>query len=384
MSIHQVGGSPAVAGKQDHGAEEVAVAVRCARANGPPIAVRGGGHDWAGRALADSGLVIDMSRMRRVDVDGAARIAMVSGGATAADAVDASELRGLVPATGNFGLVGMAGLTLGGGYGPLNGVAGLALDNLLGADVVLHDGRIVAADAEHESDLFWALRGGGGNFGVVTAMRMRLHPIPSVVAGVIMYPWHPFNAGAIDALVVAGDTRASAYSGVAIHHCHGAATRVPIDATAFGIRERHFVVEVLAAWEPEHDATPHRGWAQQVYTDLAPHAIDGGYPNLIGPQQAEQARKAYGPNASRLAQLKSRYDPDNVFTATARAALTTAAQPRSDHGHGPASRRTARPRSWPWPTRHRGADGWVRSPQRPARPWPFAPNRRSQACSAAC
>jgi Berberine and berberine like len=125
-----------------------------------------------------------------------------------------------------------------------------------------------------------------------------------------------FNAGAIDALVGAGDTRASAYSGIAIHHCHGAATHVPIEQTAFGIREQHFVVEVLAAWEPGDDARPHQAWAQQVYTDLAPHAIDGGYPNLIGPQQAEQARKAYGPNASRLAQLKSRYDPDNVFTAT--------------------------------------------------------------------
>jgi hypothetical protein len=125
-----------------------------------------------------------------------------------------------------------------------------------------------------------------------------------------------FNAGAIDTLTGAGDTRASAYSGIAVHHCHGAATRVAIEDTAFGIRDRHFVVEVLAAWKPEDDATPHRAWAQQVCTDLAPHAIDGGYPNLIGPQQAEQARKAYGPNASRLAQLKSRYDPDNVFTAT--------------------------------------------------------------------
>jgi hypothetical protein len=122
--------------------------------------------------------------------------------------------------------------------------------------------------------------------------------------------------GAIDALIGAGETRSSAYSGVAIHHCHGASTRLPIEETAFGIRERHFVVEVLAAWEPEDDATPHRAWAQQVYTDLAPHAIDGGYPNLIGPQQAEQARKAYGPNATRLAQAKSQYDPDNVFVAT--------------------------------------------------------------------
>ena len=112
--------------------------------------------------------------MWRVDVDRAARIATVSGGATATGAAQASELHGLVPATGsNFGQVGMVGLTLGGGYGPLNGVAGLALDNLLGADVVLHDGGVVTADAEHEPDLFWALRGGGGNFGVVTAMRVR-------------------------------------------------------------------------------------------------------------------------------------------------------------------------------------------------------------------
>ncbi len=97
---------------------------------------------------------------------------------------------------------------------------------------------------------------------------------------------------------------------------YAAATRVPIEQTAFGIRERHFVVEVLTAWEPGDDAIAHQAWAQQAYTDLAPHALDGGYPNLIGPQQAEQARKAYGSNASRLAQLKSRYDPDNVFTAT--------------------------------------------------------------------
>ena len=89
-----------------------------------------------------------------------------------------------------------------------------------------------------------------------------------------------------------------------------------VDDTAFGIRERHFVAEILAAWEPADDGAPHRAWAQQVYADLAPHAIEGGYPNLIGPEQADQARKAYGSNASRLAGLKSRYDPDNVFTAT--------------------------------------------------------------------
>ena len=113
--------------------------------------------------------------MWRVDVDRAARIATAAGGATAADAVDASELHGLVARDGQFRSGRHGGLDPRRGYGPLNGVAGLALDNLLGADVVLHDGRIVTADAEHEPDLFWALRGGGGNFGVVTAMRSAAH-----------------------------------------------------------------------------------------------------------------------------------------------------------------------------------------------------------------
>lgn len=397
---------------QPTSAAEVSEAVMYARAHRLPIAVRGGGHDWAGRALVDDGLVIDLSRMWRVDVDPAARIATVAGGATAADVVDAAELHGLVAATGNCGQVGMAGLTLGGGYGPLNGVVGLAADNLVAAQVVLADGRVAITSSEREPDLYWALRGGGGNFGVVTAMRVRLHPITSVLAGVIMYPWgqarnvlqaydelaptmpdeltvqigmvagpdgqsalylapvwcsaadpsawimrltslgapvlrevthmpysktlslldpyirwgrhnemrtrtlRSFSTGAIDALIDAGDTRESAFSGIAIHHCHGAATRVHVDDTAFGIRERHFVAEILAAWEPADDGTPHRAWAQQVYADLSPHAIEGGYPNLIGPEQADQARKAYGSNASRLAGLKPRYDPDNVFTAT--------------------------------------------------------------------
>jgi len=157
---------------QPTSAAEVPEAVMYARAHRLPIAVRGGGHDWAGRALVDDGLVIDLSRMWRVDVDPATRIATVAGGATAADVVDAAELYGLVAATGNCGQVGMAGLTLGGGYGPLNGVVGLAADNLVAAQVVLADGRVAITSSEREPDLYWALRGGGGNFGVVTAMRV--------------------------------------------------------------------------------------------------------------------------------------------------------------------------------------------------------------------
>ena len=116
---------------------EVGAMVGYARDRGMPIAVRGGGHDWAGRSLVDDGLVIDMSLMRRVTIDRAASVATLVGGATAADVVAAAEPHGLTAATGMVGEVGMVGLTLAGGYGPLNGVAGLALDNLIGAKLVL-------------------------------------------------------------------------------------------------------------------------------------------------------------------------------------------------------------------------------------------------------
>src|SRR5215475_10480729 len=148
--------------------EDARAALRAARAHGLPLSVRGGGHDWVGRALRQDGLVIDLSAMRRVTVDAGARLATVEGGATAADVIAAAEPHGLVAVTGAVGSVGMAGLALGGGYGPLNPRHGLALDNLVAAEVVLGDGRTVIADATRNAELFWALRGGGGNFGVVT------------------------------------------------------------------------------------------------------------------------------------------------------------------------------------------------------------------------
>ncbi|OBH66785.1 hypothetical protein A5685_17070 [Mycobacterium colombiense] len=170
-------------------ARDVQEAIRVARDRGMRLSVLGGGHDWAGRAVCDGGLVIDMSGMRSVTVDSEARVATVGGGVIAADLIDAVAPYGLVAATGNCGGVGMTGLTLGGGYGPLNGRFGLALDNLLGAEVVLADGRIVTADAIQEAELFWALRGGGGNFGVVTSIRVRLHPLDRLFGGMIMFPW---------------------------------------------------------------------------------------------------------------------------------------------------------------------------------------------------
>jgi hypothetical protein len=394
--------------------EDVQAAVRAARAYGLPLSVRGGGHDWAGRALRHGGMVLDLSRMRRVEVDAASRVATVAGGATAADLVTATAPRGLVAVTGTVGAVGMAGLTLGGGYGPLSGRYGLALDNLLGAEMVLADGNLVRTSASENADLFWAVRGGGGNFGVVTSMRVRLHDGGTVLSGLIAFPWSEaksvlqgyatlaasapdelsimagifsgpddrplllltptwsgdlsegrqvvaelerlgtpvlsrvgpmtfvdmlgmFDAHAmtgrhysvrtrwladltpdvIATLVAAGSTRTSPISVIALHHFHGAATRVPLDATAFGLRREHFLVEIVAAWEPDigGNSVLHRQWARNLSDALAPSALPGGYPNMLGPDDHDQIAMAFGSNVARLQYLKRRFDPDGVFTS---------------------------------------------------------------------
>ena len=168
--------------------QDIQLAIRAARNSGLPISVRGGGHDWAGRALCD-GVVIDLQEMNRVVLSSDHCTAQISGGARAMDVLAVTDPLGVVAVAGSVGSVGMAGLTLGGGYGALIGRFGLALDNLLAAEVVLADGRIVVTDAYNEEELFWALRGGGGNFGVVTAMKVRLHDLSCVRSGVLMYPF---------------------------------------------------------------------------------------------------------------------------------------------------------------------------------------------------
>jgi hypothetical protein len=172
-----------------HSTDEVQTIMRFAHRHGIAVTVRSGGHDWAGRALNDGGLVIDLSKMRQVFIDPSVREAVIHGGATAHDVVRAAEPYGMTVATGTVGDVGFIGFTLGGGYGPLNGIAALGADNLIEAQLVLADGRLVTTDADNEPDLFWALRGGGGNFGVVTQIRVRLHPVAAVAAGVLMFPW---------------------------------------------------------------------------------------------------------------------------------------------------------------------------------------------------
>ncbi|MBM9503263.1 FAD-binding oxidoreductase [Actinacidiphila acididurans] len=394
---------------------EARTAVLAAREFGVPLSVRGGGHDWAGRALNDGGLTLDLAGLRRVTVDPVARVAEVSGGAFAGDVVRAAQPFGLTAATGTAGSVGMAGLTLGGGYGPLSGRLGLASDNLVSADVVLADGTAVTVDEERTPDLFWALRGGGGNFGLVTSMRVRLHAVPTLLSGIVMFPWaqtasvlaglaellpespddltvqfgvllgpmgepvvflaptwsghdaaageralarldtlgkplvsrlgpttmpemlagvdaqFPFGRhveirtrsvseitlGVSDILHLAGSTLTSSFSAVSVHSLHGAATRIPVTQTAFGNRDPHLMIEIIAVWEPDDDrSSEHRAWAGNLSSALEGEALPGGYPNLLGPDEAVQIAHAYGPNADRLLAVKRRFDPDNVFRAT--------------------------------------------------------------------
>ncbi|HET8785164.1 MAG TPA: FAD-binding oxidoreductase, partial [Candidatus Limnocylindrales bacterium] len=170
------------------GVADVVAAVRFARDHDLEIAVRGGGHNVAGTAACDDGIVIDLSAMRAVRVDPAGRTAWVEGGALWSDVDRATQAHGLATTGGIVGHTGVGGLTLGGGLGFLMRKHGLVVDNLLAAVVVTAEGDVVLASADEHPDLFWALRGGGGNFGVVTSFRFSLHPLgPAVLAGPVFW-----------------------------------------------------------------------------------------------------------------------------------------------------------------------------------------------------
>jgi hypothetical protein len=171
------------------GAADVLAAVNFARATGLLVAVRGGGHNAAGHATCEGGLVIDLTPMKGIRVDPTARTAQAQGGVTWAEFDRETQALGLATTGGTVSNTGVAGLTLGGGEGWLMGAHGLSCDNLLSADVVTADGRFLRVSAEEHPDLFWGLRGGGGNFGVVTAFEFRLHPVgPLVLGGMVLHP----------------------------------------------------------------------------------------------------------------------------------------------------------------------------------------------------
>jgi FAD/FMN-containing dehydrogenase len=168
---------------------DVVAAVNFARDQSLALAVRGGGHNIAGSALVDDGLVIDLSRMKAAKVDAGARRVVIEGGALLADLDAATQAHGLATPLGINSTTGVAGLTLGGGFGWLSRKLGMTIDNLESAEVVTAKGEVVRASATENPDLFWALRGGGGNFGVVTRFEFRLHPVgPQLLSGLVVYP----------------------------------------------------------------------------------------------------------------------------------------------------------------------------------------------------
>jgi FAD/FMN-containing dehydrogenase len=391
-------------------AADVAAAVLFAREQGLQIAVRGGGHHSAGLALSDGGMVIDLSRMKHVTVDPHRLTALAEPGITLGEFVAATQAHGLATTTGTVSGTGTAGLTLGGGMGWLTGKYGLTIDNLLSVEIVTADGQVRHASEDEHSDLFWAVRGGGGNFGIVTAFEYRLHPIGQVLAGMVVHPIeraeqvlrfyrdysqaapdeltvyaafvttpngmpavaiaacydgpieegerllaplrafgpplanlirpmsylelvHMLDAGvpdgrnyydkanslpaltdeAIATIVDYAETRTSPFSQILIQHIHGAAARIDPAATAvYALRAEQYLVGMIAAWDSGNQQE-HMAWVNALWEETRPFSKQGTYVNFMVDEGDARVRAAYGPNYERLAAIKGKYDPQNIF-----------------------------------------------------------------------
>jgi FAD/FMN-containing dehydrogenase len=191
---------------------EVARVISLARERGLELAVRSGGHSYAGHGVNEGGIVLDLSLMKALEIDPDRRVAWAETGLTAGEVTTALGAHGLAVGLGDTGSVGIGGLTLGGGIGYLVRKYGLTIDDLLAAEIVTADGRLLRADAEQNPDLFWALRGGGGNFGVATRFQYRLHPVGTVTGGMLILPATP---KIIAAFVTAADTAPDELSTIA-------------------------------------------------------------------------------------------------------------------------------------------------------------------------
>lgn len=403
------------------GPEDVIQAVNLARVQGLLVSVRCTGHNVAGYAVCNDGLVIDLSRMKEIEVDPAARTVRVEAGCNWGEVNDALQPHGLAATGGFVSITGVSGLTLGGGLGWLVRKHGLALDNLVSAEVVLADGRLVRASATRNEDLFWAIRGGGGNFGIVTQFEFQVHPVGTVLAGIVLHPataaplairrWRDFEAtspeestqgalmfhfpddpsgppalrgaalvglggvyaGTIDEgekvvqpLREYGPPIADTFAPIAYNHAqrmadflwppglqgywkssyldglsdaaidllaayfkkvpsprtvmvlehngHGAMDRVPEMATSFGHRGWPYNLVVTSAWSDPADADRNITWTRDLFEDLTPFTANAAYVNYMGDEGPEGVAKAYGEEKlARLAALKRKYDPANLF-----------------------------------------------------------------------
>jgi FAD/FMN-containing dehydrogenase len=402
------------------GAADVRAAVDFARNAGAVLAVRGGGHNIAGSAVCDGGVMIDLTPMKSVRVDPAARTARVEPGVTLGEFDREAQAFGLITPTGINSTTGVAGLTLGGGFGWISRKFGLTADNLISADVVTADGQLIRASDKENPDLFWALRGGGGNFGIVTSFEFRLHPLgPEVTSGLIIHPlsqawdllrryreivasapdelgcWfvmraapplpflpkevhgtgiiafaacyagpmdaaeqamkplralgkpiadvigpHPYagwqtaldplltpgarnywkshsfaalDDGLIDVLVTYANKLPSAETELAFAQLGGAINRVPADATAYPHRNAAFLVNLHTRWRDPAEDAKCIAWARSVFDACTPFATGGTYVNFIPEDDRDGVKRAYLGNATRLAAIKAKYDPHNLF-----------------------------------------------------------------------
>src|SRR5215217_7387825 len=191
-------------------ATDVSHVVSLARVRGLELAVRSGGHSLAGHSTTDGGIVIDLSDMKGLEIDVARRTAWAETGLTAGEYTAAAGAHGLATGFGDTGSVGIGGITLGGGVGFLSRLHGLTIDDLLAAEVVTADGSVLEIDAERHPDLFWAIRGGGGNFGVATRFQFRLHEVPTVVGGMLIMPAAPEVVAGLVAAATAAPEKLSA------------------------------------------------------------------------------------------------------------------------------------------------------------------------------
>jgi FAD/FMN-containing dehydrogenase len=257
-------------------AADIADAIRFARANGLGVSVRGGGHNVAGRAVADDALMIDLSPMKGIRVDPAARTARAQGGVNWRELNRETAAHGLAVTGGAISTTGIAGLTLGGGLGWLMAKHGLAADNLLGVELVTADGAIVDVSADSDPDLFWALRGGGGNFGVAASFEYRLHPVDMVVGGLIA---HPIDAAA-DMLRFYRDASSAASDDLTVF---AAVVHAP-DGSGMKIAGM-IVCHTGTPEEAERELAPFKEWGSPLIVEVGPMPypvintlLDAGYP----------------------------------------------------------------------------------------------------------
>jgi FAD/FMN-containing dehydrogenase len=396
---------------------DVVAAVLAARAAGLEVSVRGGGHNVAGRAVTHGGVMIDLSQMKAIEVDPVARTVRAEPGLNWGEFNAATQEHGLAVTGGTISSTGIAGLTLGGGLGWLMGKFGTATDNLISARVVTASGEVLTASESENPDLFWGVRGGGGNFGVVTSFEYRLYPIgPIITGGFIFYPWeraadvlrlfrdlsgglsddmslvlglvrnpeppHQLLAGIIvchvgpeeqaerdvaplrslgepvvDAIVrksysdvnaqfdfgfpdgalnywkssflkslpdeaieqmVADFAEApSRMTVLLIEDLHGQITRVPVEATAIPHRAQGFNLLIPSVWLDPAETDANIAWTRRAFDNLSPFLASGRYVNYLDDDEAElgsdPVRAAYGPNYDRLVEVKTAYDPENLF-----------------------------------------------------------------------